>query len=246
VSTDQSSAAPVTDAQQAFAELGRIDLGQESMETVLRRVAELAKHAIPGVAESSVTVVVNDKATTAAYTGALARHLDETQYGRGYGPCLHAAGTGEPVEISDTRTEARWADYMQVAVERGCRSSLSLPLGSPDRLAAGLNIYAREPDAFDEDARDAAKRFARFAGIAVANMHAYQSARELADNLQVALESRGVIDQAKGVLIERYKLTADQAFKLLAQSSMATNRKLRDVADQLVATGELALPPRRR
>lgn len=85
VSTHEPSAAPVT-AQQAFAELGRVDFGQESMESVLQRVAELAKQAIPSVAESSVSVVVNDKATTAAYTGALAVQLDETQYGRGYGP----------------------------------------------------------------------------------------------------------------------------------------------------------------
>jgi GAF domain-containing protein len=234
------------DVDEAFEQLATIALSEHSLHSVLQTVAGLTSKVLPGEVEASVSVLVADKATSLVYTGQLALDLDESQYGRGYGPCLHAAGTGEPVEISDTRTEARWADYMQVAVERGCRSSLSLPLGSPDRLAAGLNIYAREPDAFDEDARDAAKRFARFAGIAVANMHAYQSARELADNLQVALESRGVIDQAKGVLIERYKLTADQAFKLLAQSSMATNRKLRDVADQLVATGELALPPRRR
>jgi GAF domain-containing protein len=234
------------DVDEAFEQLATIALSEHSLHSVLQTVAGLTSKVLPGEVEASVSVLVADKATSLVYTGQLALDLDESQYARGYGPCLHAAGTGEPVEISDTRTEARWADYMQVAVERGCRSSLSLPLGSPDRLAAGLNIYAREPDAFDEDARDAAKRFARFAGIAVANMHAYQSARELADNLQVALESRGVIDQAKGVLIERYKLTADQAFKLLAQSSMATNRKLRDVADQLVATGELALPPRRR
>jgi GAF domain-containing protein len=241
---DHDSAAAVENA--AFDKLAAVTLSEHSLHSVLQTVADLTSKVMPGEVEASVSVLVADKATSLVYTGQLALDLDESQYARGYGPCLHAAGTGEPVEISDTRTEARWADYMQVAVERGCRSSLSLPLGSPDRLAAGLNIYAREPDAFDEDARDAAKRFARFAGIAVANMHAYQSARELADNLQVALESRGVIDQAKGVLIERYKLTADQAFKLLAQSSMATNRKLRDVADQLVATGELALPPRRR
>src|SRR4051812_18204708 len=160
---------------------------------MLQRVADLAKRVMPGDIEASVSLLVADRASTVVYTEQLALDLDESQYQRGYGPCLHAAGTGEPVEISDTRTEARWADYMQVAVERGCRSSLSLPLGSSERLAAGLNIYAREPDAFNEAARDSAKRFARFAGIAgiaVANMHAYQSARELADNLQVAMESR--------------------------------------------------------
>ena len=72
-------------------------------------------------------------------------------------------------------------------------------------------------------------------------MHAYQSVRDRADNLQAALESRAVIDQAKGVLIERYKLTPDQAFQLLARASMNADRKLRDVADHLVHTGELPL-----
>ena len=77
-------------------------------------------------------------------------------------------------------------------------------------------------------------------------MWAYQSARDMADNLQVALESRAVIDQAKGVLMERYKLSADQAFQLLAQASMHANRKVRDIAEHLVLTGELpGAPPRR-
>jgi AmiR/NasT family two-component response regulator len=76
----------------------------------------------------------------------------------------------------------------------------------------------------------------------MANMHAYQSAREVADNLQLAMESRAAIEQAKGILIERHKITPDEAFKLLAQASMATNRKLRDIADHLVVTGELVRP----
>jgi AmiR/NasT family two-component response regulator len=75
--------------------------------------------------------------------------------------------------------------------------------------------------------------------VAAGNLHAYQSARDMADNLQVALESRAVIDQAKGILIERYKLTPDAAFQLLARVSMHANRKVRDIADDLVHTGEL-------
>ena len=70
-------------------------------------------------------------------------------------------------------------------------------------------------------------------------MYAYQSARSLADNLQAALESRAVIEQAKGILMERYKLTPDQAFRLLAVASMNANRKLRHIADDLVLTGQL-------
>jgi AmiR/NasT family two-component response regulator len=72
----------------------------------------------------------------------------------------------------------------------------------------------------------------------VSNLYAYQSARDLAANLQTALESRAVIEQAKGILMERHNLTADQAFQLLARVSQTTNRKLRHVADDLVSTGE--------
>jgi AmiR/NasT family two-component response regulator len=86
-----------------------------------------------------------------------------------------------------------------------------------------------------------ATRFAPYAAVAAGNLYAYQSARDVADNLQTALESRAAIDQAKGILMERHKLTADQALQALAQASMHTNRKVRDVADHLVATGELPL-----
>jgi GAF domain-containing protein len=231
-------------AEEAFYELAGLALSEHSLHSMLQSVADLAKRVMPGDIEASVSLLVADRATTVVYTGQLALDLDESQYGRGYGPCLHAAGTGEPVEISDARTDPRWADYMQRAVQRGSLSSLSIPLGSPETRAA-LNIYAREAAAFTEDNRPAARRFAHLAGVAVANMHGYQNARQLADNLEAAMESRAVIDQAKGILMERYKLTADEAFKLLAQASMAANRKLRDIADHLATTGELELPPRR-
>jgi GAF domain-containing protein len=237
---------PAVDEAAAFEQLGSVAFSEHSFHSVLQAVADLAEQVLPGSVEASITVLVADRATTVVSTGPLALELDESQYGRGYGPCLHAASSGETVEVQDARTEARWSDYMASAVERGSLSSLSLPLGSPEGLGAGLNVYAREPDAFDEDSRRIGHRFARFAGVAVANMHAYERAQERADNLQTALESRAVIDQAKGVLMERYRVTADNAFQLLAQASMAGNRKLRAVAEHLVATGELLVPDRRR
>jgi GAF domain-containing protein len=236
---------PALDEATAFEQLGTVALSEHSLHSVLQTVADLTKQVMPGIIEASVSVLVADRATTMVYTGQLALDLDESQYGRGYGPCLHAASSGETVLVDDARTEARWSDYMKSAVDRGCLSSLSIPLGSPTNMGAGLNIYAREPAAFDEDSRRIGHRFARFAGVAVANINAYQSAREQADNLQVALESRAVIDQAKGILMERYRLTADEAFKLLAQASMASNCKLRVVADHLTTTGELIRPPNR-
>jgi GAF domain-containing protein len=212
------------------------------MKDLLQTIADLAKIVMPGATEASVTLLVNDHPTTVASTGQLATDLDETQYERGHGPCLHAARTGELTEIADTRTDSRWPDYMPRAAEHGVLSSLSVPLAIDDEQVAGaLNIFARLPNAFDEASRTAASRFGPYAAVAAGNLHAYRSARENADNLRAALETRSVIDQAKGILMDRHKLTADQAFRVLAQMSMKTNRKLHAVADDLVHTGDF--PP---
>lgn len=231
-------------ARQALEQLGRLTLREHSMESVLQTVAELAKQVMPGDPEASVSVVLDQKPNTPVSTGTLARDCDETQYGLGYGPCLHAAVSGEFVEIADTRTETRWSAYMRKAAERGALGSFSIPLPISERRAAALNIYVREANAFDDDSRAAAALFAPYATVAVSNMHAYQDARNMADNLEVALQTRAVIDQAKGILMERYRLTADRAFQVLARTSMTTNIKVRDVADHLVRTGELPGTPR--
>jgi GAF domain-containing protein len=147
-------------------------------------------------------------------------------------------------EIPDTRAEDRWPDYTPRAAEHGNLSSLSIPLAiDPEAQVTGaLNVYARRADAFDEASPSVATRFAPYAAVAAGDLYAYRSARDMAENLQTALESRAVIDQAKGILMERHELTADQAFQLLARASMTTNRKVRDIADHLVRSDELRLP----
>ncbi len=232
------------DPAEALERLGRLSVRALSMDSLLQTVADLTRAVMPGNPEASVLLLVKDHPATVSSTGDLATDLDETQYEWGQGPCLHAARTGEVTEISDTRTDDRWPDYTPRAVEHGNLSSLSIPLAIDQdaQVSGALNIYARRPDAFDQASRSVATRFAPYAAVAAGILYAYQSARVLADNLQTALESRAVIDQAKGILIERHKLTADQAFQLLARASMAANRKLRDMADELVRTGELRVP----
>jgi GAF domain-containing protein len=233
--------AGTTSPAEALEHLGRLTLREHSMQSLLQTVAELSTKVMPGNPETSVSLLINDKPSTPVYSGRLARDCDESQYGRGYGPCLHAASTGELTEIADARAETRWRDYVESAVEYGALSSLSVPLPIREGIAGALNIYAREPNAFDEVSRSVATRFAPYAAVAAANMYAYQDARDMADNLQQVLESRAVIDQAKGILMERYKLTADQAFHALARVSMQTNTRVRKVADDLVRTGDFPL-----
>lgn len=231
-------------AAEAMEQLGRLSLRELSMDSLLKTVAELSRLAMPGEPETSVLLLVKDRPTTVVHTGQLALDLDETQYERNHGPCLNAARTGELTEIADTRSDSRWPDYTRRAAERGNLSSLSVPLviDRDARVTGALNVYARRPDAFDAESRAVAARFVPYAAVATGNLYAYQSARDMADDLQTALESRTVIDQAKGILMERYRLTPERASQVLAQASLHADRKLREVADQLVQTG--ALPHR--
>jgi GAF domain-containing protein len=234
-------------AAEALMRLGGLSLRELSMESLLQTVAEQVKVVLPGKLEASVTLLVKEAPTTVASTGQLALDLDHVQYERGHGPCLNAARIGEVTEIVDTRTDSRWPDYARRAAEHGNLSSLSIPLliDEDDRVSGALNIYAPTPGAFDEDARSAAIAFGPYAAVAAGNVRAYQSARDRADHLEAAMQSRAVIEQAKGVLIERYKLTPDHAFRLLTLASMNANQKLRDVADHLVRTGDLPAVTRR-
>jgi GAF domain-containing protein len=236
--TQNEPSVPVTPAA-ALEELGRLTLREHSMESVLQAVAVLTKQVMPGHPEASVSLLINDKPRTAVSSGELATNCDESQYGHGYGPCLHAARTGEVTEIPDARVETRWSDYSRRAAEYGALSSLSMPLPITEGVAGALNIDAREAHAFDQESRSIAERFVPYAAVAAANMYAYEDARGMAENLQRALESRAVIDQAKGILMERFKLTADQAFQALTRVSMETNTKVRAVAERFVQSGEL-------
>jgi len=226
----------------ALDELGRLLLADHTPPSVLQRVVDLVAQGMPAGAEVSITLVRDQHPRTAAFTGPLAGDLDETQYGQGYGPCLEAALGGQSIEITDARTEDRWPAYIPVFLARGALSALAVPVPAP-QLAAALNVYAREVLAFTDDDRSTLIEFAAHAGAVLTNMDALQDVRDLADNLRRAMASRAVIEQAKGILMERHKLTPDLAFRLLAEASMQSHRKLRDVADDLVRTGGMSLPP---
>jgi GAF domain-containing protein len=222
------------DAQAAFDELARLVLSEQSMDGLLQRIADLAKSVVEGAAEVSVTLVGKDRATTVVTTGELATSLDERQYENDSGPCLDAAQAGTVASIPDMRSEKRWPAFAAAAEQRGVLSSLSIPIPLQQYANAALNLYGDKPEAFDEEALALTQSFASYAGVALANMHLYESTRTLAEQLQSAMESRAVIEQAKGVLMGQRRCTADEAFNVLVKLSQQSNRKLREVAQALV------------
>lgn len=220
----------------AFAELAQLKLGQGDLQDVLARVAELARRTLPAAADASVTLVGADRAYTVAFTGPLALNLDETQYENGYGPCLEVAQSSGTVAIPDMAADTRWPRFARQALADGVRSSLSVALPMQEAVLGALNIYATRPGAFDGAAVSVAETFAGYAAVAVANARLYETTATLADNMRRAMETRAVIEQAKGILIAQQHCTPERAFELLTRLSQATHRKLRDCAADLVAS----------
>ncbi|MGI5211765.1 GAF and ANTAR domain-containing protein [Plantactinospora sp. CA-290183] len=230
------------DPTEAFAQLGRIKLSETNLDGVLAQIARLAKHTIPGAEEVSVTLLRGPEAQTAAFTGQVALNLDELQYQRGHGPCLAAAQARDTVSVPDMSTESRWPDWADRARTEGVSSSLSIGLPVQETVVGALNIYGTKPEAFDEDSITLAQTFAGYAAVALANAHLYDSTATLAQQMETAMRSRAVIEQAKGIIMGERRCTSEEAFAILVKVSQDSNRKLRDVAAALV--DRTAQPPR--
>jgi GAF domain-containing protein len=218
----------------AFAQLGRIKLSETDLNGVFQRIADLGKSTIPGASEVSVTLVQNKDAHTPAFTGDLALALDESQYKLGHGPCLDAAASTSTQHVIDMAGEDRWPDWTARAREAGAHCSLSIGLPVQESVTGALNIYATRPNAFDDDALAIAQTFASYAEVAMANAYLYNAQTTLAQHMDIAMRSRAVIEQAKGIIMGDRRCSADEAFAILTKLSQNTNRKLRDVAVALV------------
>jgi GAF domain-containing protein len=219
--------------------LAGVVLVDRELPDVLDEVVRIARQALPGAEACSITLIRDEKGFTAAYDGQMAMDADELQYERGYGPCLDAGRAGELFLVTDMRTEERWPDYAVHAAERGVGSSLSVPLPFQGATIGALNNYAGAPGAFGDADVDLGQETAAFVAIAVANAEATARATQDVANMRQAMLSRSVIEQAKGILMERYRVTAEQAFTLLTHASQRSNIKLRDVAEELTTTGVL-------
>src|SRR4051812_10839383 len=229
---------PPLDPRAAFAELSKIMLSEQQLSETLGRVAELAKQTITGAADVSVTLMDDGHVSSVAFTGPLSAQLDERQYEAGFGPCMDAALSGATVTIEDTTADPAYPDFGRAAARQGITHTMSIGLPVARQTIGALNIYGTNEAAFDQGIQELATGFASYAAVAVANAGVYASTATLAVNLQRALQSRAVIDQAKGILIGRHGISADAAFDMLSTQSQATNRKLRDIASDLVDEAE--------
>ena len=217
-------------------------LNEPDVQHTLQRVVDsAAEHLGPEVLASISLVRQRREVDTPVSTDDRATRADQLQYDLAEGPCLDAIWQQETFQIDDLSAEPRYPHWARaVAEQTGLRSSLSLQLFTDpaQRSLGALNLYSPRTGAFDDHARGAALAFAAQAAIAL------RSART-EEELRAAMSTRHVIGQAQGILMERLKLTPDQAFAVLTRLSKDSNVKLRDVARRLVETGEVPRRPQR-
>ena len=208
------------------------DLEQHDDPAVLlAEIVSAAVAMVPGADEGSISVVHGRRNVfSEAPVGDLPVQIDALQYETGQGPCLDAAYEQHTVRVDDLATEQRWPRFARRASETGAVSMLSLQLFVEGDNLGALNLYSRSPDAFTDESEQIGLLFASHAAIA------YAGVRKEAQLLH-ALSNRDVIGQAKGILMERYQISGARAFLLLTRASQTSNRKLHDVAGELVRTG---------
>ena len=207
---------------------------QDDSEAVLSAIVASAVAMIPGVEEGSISVVLGRRRVTSqAPTGELPVRVDAIQEETQQGPCLDAAYQHQTVRVDDLAMEDRWPLFAQRASAAGAASMLSLQLYVEGENLGALNLYARTPNAFTDESEQVGLLFAAHAAIAYAGVRKETQ-------LALALIRRDVIGQAKGILMERYKISSERAFLLLARVSQTSNRKLHDVAEELVRQGTIS------
>ncbi|MHC6228514.1 GAF and ANTAR domain-containing protein [Arthrobacter sp. MMS24-T111] len=196
--------------------------------------AEAVSDAAGSEIECAVTLQLRRRPSTAAASSARALELDQVEQMLGDGPCLRALRDMAPVLIDDVAQDSRWKAYNQELVKRNVHSTLGVPLEITSDAGAALNFFATRPGLFTADVYDKAAGFAAAAHNTLHLSVRIDTARNRADDLEAALESRTAINLACGVIMAQNRCSQQEAMDILTKVSSNRNRKLRDVAKELI------------
>jgi GAF domain-containing protein len=227
-SDTRSAASAVLMVAQLAAELA----DAPSLEELLERALGLAIDIVPGCEQAGISLLQDRLVETPASVGNLAEVCDKLQEQLGDGPCVTALLEADIIRIDDVLSDERWPEFSGGAAKAGLRSMLACRLATQRDKLGALNMYSTEPDAFTAESEAMAIGYAAHVSLAL-------SALDREANLRRAMKSRELIGQAMGILMERHRVTASQAFDVMVHASQRTNVKLRSIAEELVRTGSL-------
>lgn len=221
---------------EAIRQMASFSVVDNVMPEILQRVAVLARDTVD-TDFVGMTMSANGRMQTPVFTDEAAPEIDSAQYETGIGPCLDAYRNGVIYGIPSTADDKRWNPFSQACLAHGVQSTLSVPVKTSDEIVGALNFYAKTENAFDAEAYTLCEAFAAQAAIVIASARAYWDAKALGEQLTQALQSRVVIEQAKGLLMAT-GMTSDAAFDALRRASQHRNRKLHSIAADIVAEAE--------
>ncbi len=217
-----------------FSALSQFFVNEGTLGDTLVRVSELACQVLPADF-AGITMLVDGKPSTGVFTDREAPEIDEAQYSSGQGPCLDAFRNQRVNRIDSTADDQRWPDFAKMAFSHGILATLSVPVIARGQSLGALNLYSHQAKAFDDHSVDRIETFARQAAIVLANAQVYWDARQLNENLQQAMASRATIDYAVGIVMAGGGRSPDEAFQVLVRASQRENRKLREIAEEIVS-----------
>ncbi|MHA7287748.1 GAF and ANTAR domain-containing protein [Arthrobacter sp. MDT3-44] len=216
-----------------LADLARSLQQERDGDAILTGFVRAALELVPGADEGSVSVVRGrENVGSRAPSSDLPKRIDALQMETGEGPCLEAAYEHRTVRVPDMGAEERWPLFARRASEAGARGMLSIQIWVTGDDLGALNLYSYEANAFTDESENIGLLIASHAAVAFAEAEESRQLRE-------AIDSRDLIGQAKGILMERHKIKGPQAFIALSEASQRTNTKLRTVVDHLIHSGEL-------
>ncbi len=235
----QQADADADDLKAGLAGLAALVTGTRGLSDLLVQVAIYAANAIPGADGAGVTLLRADRrdnrVEALAASHPFVAQIDEIQYVTvNEGPCITAALEGRTMRSGSLGGEKMWPRFGPRVGRLGIHSALSLPLLLPGQVVGAINVYARGKDVFDEHAQDLGELFASPAAVAVHNAHTLSQARTLTNQLQAALATRPIIDEAVGLIRGRTGATSHEAHQRLREMSQHQHVKLIDVAQRLV------------
>jgi GAF domain-containing protein len=232
----------IIELERDLGETARALFAAGSVAATLQRIVEVAVETIDGCDHAGLFVVEDEAVTTPASTDDLVEKLHALQFETDEGPCLDAVSEADTYYAEDLADEDRWPAFATGAVAAGIRSVLAFRMRSNGTLVA-LNLYAELPRAFGATDRAKGLIFATLASSALGSAHARAEDADRVEGMQRALVTHEVIGQAQGILMERERISAVQAFDMLRRASQHLNVKLRDAAQALIDTGQTPAAP---
>ncbi|WP_309102782.1 GAF and ANTAR domain-containing protein [Microbacterium sp.] len=234
--TDEPEVSARTALPRIFARLAdALDPRYDVIDT-MDFLVEAATHHTAATDAGLVLADVESNLHVVASTSERASEVEEMELGVEEGPCVDSFQTGQVVEARDLEASVvRWPEFVPIALRRGVRSGYAVPLVLRGQRLGALNMFYDRVDAVTDLDAAVAQALAEFATIGIVQHRALRASADRAAQLQHALDSRVVIEQAKGALAFRRSVSIDEAFRMLRQHARDAGLRLHDVAELIVS-----------